>query len=706
MYLSNFSIRTKITWLAGFCILLISTMLVSVSIIRIQDISSMVDESSSSALQHQALEHLYKVGNSEAKIISNRFHESFIFGSTLARQILFAKRKQNLTGGSAAELRKDIYTLMEEQVKAYPAVLGVGVAFLPGALDGQDEDFAGLGVGAGNEKGRFASYSSTQMKSYAMPENEMEDDGKSVTLWYRCALNSKQSCVINPYTYTTLQGVDTLMSTISIPLMEDGKVVAVMCIDISLGSLQVMAQDTSLNLYGGNTQVSVISSDGTIAARSGDPQLLGKKLSQAEPSLINKIIEISKLDATTHLDSDGNTVVVSPFSPLENHTHWSIVIKIPTSVVMSKVSELRANLSQAKTSATYDQLMVGAAGGLIGLTLIWFMACGISRPIQKVAEMLKEISSEEGDLTKRLVHNGRDEMSQLVLWFNRFLEKLQPIIYKVGESVENTRHTAKQAATIANETSGGMQQQFKEIEMVATSVQKMSATSQDVARSAAMAADAVRNVDTAVQDGIYKIETTTQSINSLASEMSNAMTQVVLLSDSSEQIGEVLSVICSIAEQTNLLALNAAIEAARAGESGRGFAVVADEVRNLAKSTQVSVEEIQKVIVNLQIGTRSIVQVIQANHSKANISVQQVTEAVGALQKINNAIEVITEMNLQIASAAEEQSAVSEEVNHTVSSIRDVTQLLANRSQDSARISDSLTNLADQQQSLMANFKV
>ena len=251
-----------------------------------------------------------------------------------------------------------------------------------------------------------------------------------------------------------------------------------------------------------------------------------------------------------------------------------------------------------------------------------------------------------------------------------------------------------------------MQQQYREVDQVATAFHEMSATAQDVARSAAMAADAARGADQATREGLEVIDKTTITIEQLAAEMNVAMQEVEGLASSSEQIGSVLEVIRSIAEQTNLLALNAAIEAARAGDAGRGFAVVADEVRNLAKRTQDSVEEIRSVIEGLQSGTREVVSSMHSSHRQAQGSVEQVERAVAALRRIGDSVGIITDMNLQIASAAEEQSSVADEINRNVSSIRDVTETISGQAEESARISQSLNSLANHQQSLMDQFRV
>ncbi|HID7920756.1 TPA: methyl-accepting chemotaxis protein, partial [Pseudomonas aeruginosa] len=193
------------------------------------------------------------------------------------------------------------------------------------------------------------------------------------------------------------------------------------------------------------------------------------------------------------------------------------------------------------------------------------------------------------------------------------------------------------------------------------------------------------------------IRQSTRSIEDLADSVSKSVQEVESLASSSEHIGSVLEVIRGIAEQTNLLALNAAIEAARAGESGRGFAVVADEVRNLARRTQDAVEQIRTVIQQIQAGTLTVVSTLQVSHGKAQVSAEQIRDASAALERIAQAVSVITDMSIHIASAVEEQSVVAEEVSRNVSAIREVTEGLSIQASESSQVSQQLNILADQQ---------
>jgi methyl-accepting chemotaxis protein len=703
--MGTLSIKTRITLAAGSCLFVMVLCLVGFSIQQMRDTSAVVSESSTQALSQASLQYLEAMGLLQANGIEQRFLSSLMFTRSLATQVVMMRRQAKQNGLAPTQLRGDLYRLIRAQVATTPEILGVGISFEPNALDGADGSAINGADFTGNAKGRFAVYVSS-MQNFVLDEKEMLDDGDPGKAWWNCPKKIRKSCLIEPYTFQ-LNGVPTLTSSIAIPLMDGGKFLGVVSIDLPLSSLQNIAQKASASLFDGQGQLTFVSAAGAIMGKSGDPAALGKSIKDLYPRLANDIFEGAKLGKTLVLDEpdNANVMLVVPFSPIPNASQWMTVIEVPRATLMASVAEMQQVMEQSNRRSIMVQVATGIGVTVGGTLLMGLLAVSVTRPIRRVSAMLEDIANGEGDLTRRLSAERRDEMGALVGWFNRFLDKLQPIIAEVSQSVLDTRTTADQSSSIATQTSSGMQRQLREVEQVATAAHEMSATSQDVARNASMAATAARNGDIAARSCKDTIEIAAHSIQLLADHMNGAMNGVRQLADSSEKIGSVLDVIRTIAQQTNLLALNAAIEAARAGETGRGFAVVADEVRHLAQRTQDSVSEIQGVIESLQNGTREVVNAMQSQHRQADASAAQALEAVSALVHVSQNIEIMTDMNLQIASAAEEQSAVTEEVNRNISAIRDVTGALVEQADQSARIIQSLNHLANQQQVLMNNFR-
>ncbi|WDH51341.1 methyl-accepting chemotaxis protein [Pseudomonas chlororaphis] len=715
MSLRQLSIQWKITLLAGLCLAAVVTLLVGLSLYRMEHSSALVKASSMEMLNEAAQARIEAQGEVQALGIRQQFMDAYQYGHGFSRQVLFLREQAEKRFLDAFDLREDLTRQVKSALQANPDLLGLSLVFEANALDGKDELFSGQSELGSNDKGRFALYWSQptpgKLTSMALPESDMSDtttgpSGQPANAWFTCPRSTLKPCVIEPYFYV-IDGQNVLMTSIVFPLLVNGKVIASLSVDINLNSLQSVSLQASKALYDGQTTVSIISPVGLLAGYSADASKLSQRLDQLDKTNGGELIRLlSASTQTQSLHNDNALKVLAPFTPIPDGKPWGVLLQVPERVLVGPAEALKNQLDQSNKAGTLVELGLGLLAAVLGLLLVWLMARSVTRPILGVAHMLEDIASGEGDLTRRLAYDKKDELGQLAGWFNRFLDKLQPIIAEVKRSVQDARGTADQSSAIATQTSAGMEQQYRQVDQVATASHEMSATAQDVARSAAQAAQAAHDADQATRQGLSVIDRTTASIDHLAADMSTAMTQVEGLAANSEKIGSVLEVIRAIAEQTNLLALNAAIEAARAGEAGRGFAVVADEVRNLARRTQESVEETRQVIEELQSGTQEVVGSMGNSHRQAQGSVEQVGQAVTALRQIGDAVTVISDMNLQIASAAEEQSAVAEEINNNVATIRDVTESLSEQANESARVSQSLNSLANQQQSLMDQFRV
>jgi methyl-accepting chemotaxis protein len=312
----------------------------------------------------------------------------------------------------------------------------------------------------------------------------------------------------------------------------------------------------------------------------------------------------------------------------------------------------------------------------------------------------------EGDLNARVDYSAKDEIGHIARTVNRMAENFRNTVNEVKDAITRLAAAAEETSVVTAQTTSGINQQQTETSQVATAINEMSATVQEVARNAVEAAAAAQEADSTFDKGKQVIDRVISSIGDLAGEVEKASNVIQQLELESKNIGSVLDVIKSIAEQTNLLALNAAIEAARAGEQGRGFAVVADEVRTLAGRTQESTQEIEEMIGKLQSGTNNAVKVMEQGKEMTQVGVEQAAAAGEALQTINAAVERISSMNTQIASAAEEQSTVTEEINRSIVSINGVAEQSAIGAQQTAAASDDLAKLAEQLKGLVDRFKV
>jgi methyl-accepting chemotaxis protein len=342
---------------------------------------------------------------------------------------------------------------------------------------------------------------------------------------------------------------------------------------------------------------------------------------------------------------------------------------------------------------------------LILAALSWLLLSKIVTPLRQVVSMTRDLAEGEGDLSKRLDDSAMGEIGELSCWVNRFISSVQSHVNNIAVATTQLRGSSSELRDATASTNDIVQMQQRETDMVSTAINEMAATVQEVAGHALSAASAAHMADESGKKGIVVVDETVTAITSLASSIEEASSVMQTVEASSENISNVSEVISAIAEQTNLLALNAAIEAARAGEQGRGFAVVADEVRALAQRTQESIVEIRQTIEGLQQSTTNAVRVMVESQGNANACVQEANNTQQALADIAGAVATINDMNAQIASAAEEQGAVAEEINRNVVNIRTVSDDTSVEAGKVARIGGDIEGAAESLQGLLQQFK-
>ncbi len=333
-----------------------------------------------------------------------------------------------------------------------------------------------------------------------------------------------------------------------------------------------------------------------------------------------------------------------------------------------------------------------------------FVVNSIRKPMDMTMRVLDEVA--RGDMTRTVDLNSDDEFGHLAKSVNRLTQQLRTMMQQITDSASSLASAADQTSRISQGTHEAISHQREQTEQVVVAMTQMASTVEEVARSANNTLSQVTTATQETTSGRQVVHQSIEAINRLAREVESSVEVINRLDQFSAQIGTVLDVIRGVAEQTNLLALNAAIEAARAGEQGRGFAVVADEVRTLASRTQSSTAEIQQTIERLQAGAREAVQAMARSKREAEASVEQTARAGESLQRITTAMGIINDMSTQIASAAEEQTAVTQEMHKNMTSISSVSEQTANGAAETLSASQDLARLAETLQHAVRQFKV
>ncbi|MGR3022087.1 methyl-accepting chemotaxis protein [Vibrio vulnificus] len=489
--------------------------------------------------------------------------------------------------------------------------------------------------------------------------------------WYQQAKAQNRLVVTEPYVDSTTKQV---VISIGAPVRSQGQFIGSLFYDVDLGGLAKLVNQTNLFDAG---YLFIVTPDGTTIAHP-DVNKNGENISSYLPQVRIQEGEqrfekegVSYLVRLTKVGSEG----------------WFVGAVLNESTVYSAISEMR--------SSSLIYVVIAVVLSVLALSVLMK---ALMRPLGALNAAIQDIASGNGD--------SDPEFAEMARGFNRFTENLQQQVIQSKAISAEILNGTEMSVMGAERASSAVGSQLQELEQLATAMHEMSVTALEVANNAQSAAHAVKEADQVTSAGSKVVSDTTNAISQLSLRIDQAVEEVQGLESATTNIETILKVINEIAEQTNLLALNAAIEAARAGESGRGFAVVADEVRTLASRTQESTTQIRSMIEQLQAGASSVSSVMGESKATTDVAVTHAQQADQALQEIREIMQRITDMNLQIASAAEEQSLVAEEINSNTVRIKDLSTEVSQLAAQSNDAMAQQTVYVRQQDALLNKFIV
>jgi methyl-accepting chemotaxis protein len=708
MHRTFLTIQSKIALLAGLCLLLVVGLLMGLSLYQTHKSSQQVAQASGDMLANAAREHMQALGKVQAMQVQRTFMQTHEYGQGLSRYLLYLRQLQQQGSLTRQQLRQELSTQLHQALIDKPDLLGLYVIFEPGGLDGSDADFVHQTELGSNETGRFALYwvqsKPGELQAVIGDEGllantEPGPSGAPYNAFYTCARDTRQACVLEPY-FDEASGSRKLVTSVAFPLMENGKVIAVVGLDINLAALQQNSEASARELFDGNGQISIVSPRGVISANSQDVGRLGQPMDNVE------VMDSLRQGQPKVFVDARQITVLEPLSPIAGAAPWGVLVGVPQNVLLAPVTTLQKELDVQGVQSTALELLLGGGSALLGLMLIWYTAQRITRPLQVLTRVMEDISLGEGDLTRRLQVQSRDEIGQLATAFNRFVERIHHSIREVSSAALGVNEGARRVLDASNSSLSNFDDQSTRTNSVAAAINQLGAAAQEIAHNASDASQQASSARQQAEDGRQVVQRTIEVMNELSGKISASCANIEVLNDKTVNIGQILEVIKGISQQTNLLALNAAIEAARAGEAGRGFAVVADEVRSLAGRTQASALEIQQMIEELQVGARESVTTMTESQRHSEESVTIANLAGSRLGSVTQRIGEIDNVNQSVAAATEEQTAVVEALNVDIIQINTLNQQGVENLQATLRACTELEQQAGRLNQLVGSFRI
>ncbi|WP_429107051.1 methyl-accepting chemotaxis protein [Aeromonas veronii] len=645
--------------------------------------SDALEEEVSRSLQYQAERYAIQI----ASLMQN----SYQIPLTVTAQIEAGMAKPELRLS-----RPQVEYLLGSSLQQASGISSIYAQFEPDGYDGEDGNWLGgashsvAGKGSlevyftKDQGGAVAQQAVDAAASEAKFDTSLNEFGIRNSEWYLCGRDTRQPCLMEPYLYEISPGNKMLMTSLTVPVLRDGKFVGLAGVDMNLPIFQQLAENLGKSLYDNKADVTLVSKMGLIVGSNRYADKLGRPL---------KEVGLTLPDGQP-VSSDSDFILHQPIRVEAANTQWWLMIKVPKALALSKAHAISNELGALLVDAQRQQII--AMGGITLLVLgllVWFIQT-ITAPLSLISRHVGHLSSNEGDLTQQMEIDTHQELIELGSQLNAFLGKLRGMVQMSKGIGQQVYQQAREMKHTADTMRNSLDEQNLELESVVSAMHQMSTTAVSVAGYAEQAAQeseaATHHINTAQQT----LSNARNEIHTLVGDMHEADKAVALVAQRSTNISRILDVIRAIAEQTNLLALNAAIEAARAGDMGRGFAVVADEVRALATKTRESTDEIGQLIGSLQTEVSSSQRLMNTGIERSTTTVQGTEQAFEALNRVVAQIQQIHDHISQVATAAEQQSAVSDTINQNLMRIGDTANVIGQEASSSHQLSEALEQAA------------
>lgn len=673
--MKQYSLRFKLYALVVSLLLLLGISMILTAQISLERMKTALTDRMRAIVQEVVLDQLGATAGHHGEQVSGQFTAAFRVPEVVRDIIHHNMQSDSYSRISRSALQETLGGILAAQ----PQLRAIYAHFEADAYDGQDRYFTGGVEDHSSDDGtleiRYQRLTDGSIHFVRTPDPAIKyastrtESGSREAEWYLCPRETLAPCIMEPFRGQDSKAPAELMTSLVVPLLQEGQFAGVTGVDISLSGWQDRVTAVSSSLFEGQAQVTLLSAGGLIAASSQYADRLGRPLAEVRPEQARRL---RNLQGEGSYYDDGETIaVLYPVDIRLAHSRWSLLIELPREAALARVGEITGLVAEEVAASARWQSLVGMIVVALALMLLVVLVRSVTHPLDRMQKRMHSLASAGGDLTQELVVETHAELISLAGSFNAFLRRLRTMINDLKGACARVQEQAAAMGLIARDSRDRTAQQQQEIDTVVAATNEMSATAGEVARFAGEAASTAQVAREAIRSTRNNLGDAAAGVRALAGDMQQASAAIRQVSGRSGEISRILDVIRSIAEQTNLLALNAAIEAARAGSQGRGFAVVADEVRQLASRTQASTDEIAGMIEGFRQDVDSAVTVIENGTGRAATVVDGTREAADSLAAVVERIDAIAEHVTQVATAAEEQSSVSEDINRSLTGIGD-----------------------------------